>query len=117
MAARISEVLSGSTNSPASPTISGNELTAEAITGTPQAMACGVPVIASAVSSLPEIVGEAGLLVDPLSTSEIRAAMQRLLLSPSLRVELAAKARRRAAWFRWERAAAASVGFFERAVS
>jgi len=82
-----------------------------------QAMACGVPVIASAVSSLPEIVGEAGLLVDPLSTSEIRAAMQRLLLSPSLRVELAAKARRRAAWFRWERAAAASVGFFERAVS
>jgi len=80
-----------------------------------QAMACGVPVVASATSSLPEVVGEAGLLVDPLSTSEIRAAIERLLLSPSLRAELAARARRRAGYFCWERVAAESVGFFERA--
>jgi glycosyltransferase involved in cell wall biosynthesis len=80
-----------------------------------QAMACGVPVVASGVSSLPEVVGEAGLLVDPHSVAEIRAGVERLLLSPSLRAELAVKARQRAACFRWERAAAASVSFFERA--
>lgn len=80
-----------------------------------QAMACGVPVVASGVSSLPEVVGEAGLLVDPQSTAEIRAAAERLLLSPSLRAELAVKARQQAARFRWERAAAASASFFERA--
>lgn len=80
-----------------------------------QAMACGVPVMASGGSSLSEVVGEAGLLVDPRSTAEIRAAVERLLLSPSLRAELAVKARQRAARFRWERAAAASASFFERA--
>jgi alpha-1,3-rhamnosyl/mannosyltransferase len=80
-----------------------------------QAMACGVPVVASGVSALPEVVGEAGLLVDPQSVAEIRAAVERLLLSPSLRAGLAVRARQRAACFRWERAAAASVSFFERA--
>ncbi len=80
-----------------------------------QAMACGVPVVASDVSSLPEVVGEAGLLVDPKSIAEIRAAIERLLLAPSLRAKLAGKARERAARFRWTRAAAASTSFFERA--
>jgi len=82
-----------------------------------QAMACGVPVVASGVSSLPEVVGESGILVDPFSISEIGAAIERLLLSPSLRAELAARARRRAGCFRWERAAADSVGFFQRALA
>lgn len=82
-----------------------------------QAMACGVPVVASNVSSLPEVVGEAGLLVDPQSTAEIRGAAERLLLSPSLRAELAIRARQQAARFRWERTAAASASFFERAAA
>ena len=50
-----------------------------------QAMAAGVPVLTSNVSSLPEVVGDAGLLADPRSRQEIRGALERLLLSPSLR--------------------------------
>ena len=48
-----------------------------------QAMAAGVSVIASNVSSLPEIAGDAALLVDPRSQAELRDALARLLLSPA----------------------------------
>ena len=51
-------------------------------------MAAGVPVLASIASALPEVVGDAGLLADPSSREEIRAGMERLLLSPSLRAEI-----------------------------
>jgi glycosyltransferase involved in cell wall biosynthesis len=80
-----------------------------------QAMAAGVPAVTSNVSSLPEIAGGAALLVDPRSVAELRGALEKLLLSDSLRAELAAKGRARAAAFTWERAAAASLRFFEEA--
>ncbi|MGC8795103.1 MAG: glycosyltransferase family 4 protein, partial [Bryobacteraceae bacterium] len=79
-----------------------------------QAMAAGVPVLTSAVSSLPEIAGDAALLADPMSVAEIRAGLERLLESESLRSRLAAAARQRAEAFRWERAAQQSWQFFER---
>jgi glycosyltransferase involved in cell wall biosynthesis len=79
-----------------------------------QAMAAGVPVITSNVSALPEVAGDAALLVDPRSREEIRAALERLLGAPSLRSELAARGRQRAQKFTWEAAAKQSWAFFER---
>jgi alpha-1,3-rhamnosyl/mannosyltransferase len=79
-----------------------------------QAMAAGVPVVTANVSSLPEIAGDAALLIDPRSTGELRDALTRILLSPALRAELAERGRRRAAAFTWENCAAASWRFFER---
>jgi len=79
-----------------------------------QAMAAGVPVITSNVSSLPEVVGDAGLLADPRSREEIRTALDRLLLSPSLRAELAQRGRARARGFTWAECARKSWKFFER---
>jgi glycosyltransferase involved in cell wall biosynthesis len=77
-----------------------------------QAMAAGTPVIASNVSSLPEIAGETALLVDPHSPAEVREAMSRLLLSPEFRRNLAGLARRRAGRYRWSTCAARSLDFF-----
>ncbi|MCS7316114.1 MAG: glycosyltransferase family 1 protein [Bryobacterales bacterium] len=79
-----------------------------------QAMAAGTPVVTSAVSSLPEIGGEAVMLSDPASVSDLRAGLERLLESESLRQRLAEAGRRRAELFRWERAARESLKFFER---
>ncbi len=80
-----------------------------------QAMAAGVPVITSNLSSLPEITGGAAVLIDPRSVAEMTAALERVLLSPSLAGELASRGRMRAADFTWERCARESLVFFERA--
>jgi glycosyltransferase involved in cell wall biosynthesis len=80
-----------------------------------QAMAAGTPVLTSAISSLPEVVGEAGELTDPYSVREIGAAIERLLASPARRAELGARGARRARRFRWEECARQSWQFFERA--
>jgi alpha-1,3-rhamnosyl/mannosyltransferase len=77
-----------------------------------QAMAAGVAVITSNVSSLPEVAGNAALLVDPRSQGEVRAALVRLLGSPSLRKALGLAGRERARGFRWEVCAAKSLEFF-----
>jgi alpha-1,3-rhamnosyl/mannosyltransferase len=77
-----------------------------------QAMAAGVPVLTSNVSSLPEIAGDAALLVDPRSLQELRDALVRLLTSPGLCASLAARGRARAQRFRWETCAAQSWAFF-----
>jgi alpha-1,3-rhamnosyl/mannosyltransferase len=81
-----------------------------------QAMAAGVPVITSNVSSLPEVAGNAALLVDPRSQSELHNALARLLTSPELRISLAAAGRERARAFRWEECAAKSLEFFRKLV-
>jgi len=79
-----------------------------------QAMAAGVPVLTSIVSALPEVVGDAGLAADPRSREEIRRGLERLLLSPSLRSELAQRGRTRAQAYTWETCAQQSWEFFER---
>ncbi len=82
-----------------------------------QAMAAGTPAVTSNVSSLPEIAGDAALLIDPRSVGELRDALEKLLLSPTLRAELGVRGRARAGRFTWEAAAAASIKFFEEAAS
>lgn len=70
-----------------------------------EAMACGCPVISSNVSSMPEVAGEAALLVNPLSVAEIRAAMARVLTDNTLRERMAEAGLRQAVQFSWPRAA------------
>jgi len=77
-----------------------------------QAMACGVPVVTSSVSALPEVAGEGALYADPRSLSEVRGALERLLASAELRRKLGEAGRRRAACYRWEEAARQSLEFF-----
>ncbi|HTS61847.1 MAG TPA: glycosyltransferase family 1 protein [Candidatus Acidoferrales bacterium] len=79
-----------------------------------QAMAAGVPVITSNVSSLPEVAGDAALLVDPNSQSELHHALSRLMTSAGLCSALGAAGRKRAERFHWEESARRSVEFFER---
>lgn len=68
-----------------------------------EAMACGTPVVASNTTSLPEVVGDAGLTVDPTSTEAITAAMARLLADPSLAEHLRQAGLARAVEFTWTR--------------
>ena len=78
-----------------------------------QAMAAGTAVLTANVSSLPEITAGSAELVDPLSTAEISAALQRLLLQPSHRNKLELLALERAKHFHWERCARDTWQFFE----
>ena len=78
-----------------------------------QAMATGVPVLTSGLSSLPEITGGTAELIDPRSVAEIRAGLTRLLTSPSARAQMAPAGRARAQQFRWEACAQQSVEFFK----
>ena len=70
-----------------------------------EAMHCGAPVIASDTSSLPELVGDAGLLVDPLNVADIAAAMGRCSGDGGLRQTLVKRGFRRAKGFAWAAAA------------
>jgi glycosyltransferase involved in cell wall biosynthesis len=70
-----------------------------------EAMASGTPVIASAVSSLPEVVGGAAMLVNPENVFDIARGITEVLLNDSLREELIFKGRRQAASFSWARTA------------
>jgi glycosyltransferase involved in cell wall biosynthesis len=79
-----------------------------------QAMAAGVPVVTSNVSCLPEVAGDAAVLVDPRSASEFAAAVTRLLESAKLRSELGRRGRERARRYRWEACAEESLQFFHR---
>lgn len=70
-----------------------------------EAMACDVPVVCSGVTSLPEVVGDAALTVDPSSIDDIAASMLRVLTDPELRAALVQKGRQRASRFSWQTAA------------
>jgi len=72
-----------------------------------EAMACGAPVICSNTSSLPEVAGDAALLVDPHSAEDLAAAMARIVAEPGLREALRARGLRRAEDFSWARCARA----------
>jgi glycosyltransferase involved in cell wall biosynthesis len=81
-----------------------------------EAMACGVPVITSDVSSLPEVVGDAGLTVPPEEPAALCEALRRLAVNPALRAELAQKGRARARRFSWAEAARQTVGVYYQAL-
>ena len=71
-----------------------------------EAMASGTPVIASNVSSLPEVVGNAALMIDPYEPAAIADAMRRVLTDPELRADLRTRGLQRAREFSWERSIA-----------
>lgn len=81
-----------------------------------EAMACGLPVVASSASSLPEAVGDAGLLFDPLNTEEMADKIHSLLSDDQLRQSLIAKGLERAAAFSWERAASETLKVYEEVI-
>ncbi|MFH0969104.1 MAG: glycosyltransferase family 1 protein [Patescibacteria group bacterium] len=70
-----------------------------------EAMNCGVPVIVSNNSSLPEIVGDAGILIDPEKPDEIYQAMKEILLNKNLRNKLREKGLKQAQKFNWQKTA------------
>jgi glycosyltransferase involved in cell wall biosynthesis len=70
-----------------------------------EAMACGTPVVASTASSVPEVVGDAGLLVDPEDTAAWTSALTRALDDATLRADLRQAGFEQAAQFTWERTA------------
>ena len=80
-----------------------------------EAMAAGTPVITSSTSSLPEVAGDAALLVDPTDSSAIANALLRVLRDASLRQDLIAKGRERASRFTWDRAAEQTAAVIEKA--
>ncbi len=79
-----------------------------------EAMACGLPVLASRRGSLPETVGEAGLFFDPESTEEMVAVIIRLLVDSGLQKELSQRSLERAASYSWDRAAGLVEDSFRR---
>lgn len=78
-----------------------------------EAMACGTPVIASTSSSLPELIGDAGILVDPHNVDEITLAMFKVLSSSQLRNEMIAKEIRRSKLFSWRNTARNTLAVYE----
>jgi len=70
-----------------------------------EAFACGVPVITSNTSSMPEVAGEAALLVNPLSVEEIKAAMETIFVDNDLRNDFISKGKERLHLFSWDKSA------------
>lgn len=81
-----------------------------------EALAQGTPVLTSNTASMPEVAGDAAVLVDPLSVESIAEGLGRMLGDPELRARLAAEAPRQAARFSWTRAAEETLRVFEEAV-
>ena len=79
-----------------------------------EAMQCGVPVITGNRTSLPEIVGDAGVLVDPFNEKELAEAMARVILNPAYRDELRLKGLKRAKSFDWKATARLTLQVYER---
>ncbi len=81
-----------------------------------EAMACGTPVLSSNAASLPEVVGNAGLLLDPLDERGWTHGLAQVLDTPVLRRELAERGLDRASRFGWGRAAQETVRVYHRAL-
>lgn len=79
-----------------------------------EAMASGVPVVTSNVSSLPEVVGDAGLQVDPLDVDALAGALEQALNDEVWRRHCIARGLARAAQFTWQRAAEQLLSVYER---
>ncbi|MCX7860389.1 MAG: glycosyltransferase family 4 protein [Chloroflexus sp.] len=78
-----------------------------------EAMACGTPVITSNTSSLPEVVGDAGLMVSPSDTVALAEAIRRLLTDADLRAELRQRGLARARRFSWAETAAKTLAAYQ----
>lgn len=78
-----------------------------------EAMACGTPVISSNAASLPEIVGNGGLMVDPVDPAVLAEAMRAVLSDANLRASLSARGIAQAARFSWAQTAEQTVAVYE----
>jgi glycosyltransferase involved in cell wall biosynthesis len=78
-----------------------------------EAMACGTPVIASNSSSLPEVIGDAGIMVDPLDVGGLLRAIELVLRDERMRRGMRARGLKQAAKFSWERAAAMTMEVYQ----
>jgi glycosyltransferase involved in cell wall biosynthesis len=79
-----------------------------------EAMACGVPVIASHAGSLAEVVQDAGIIVDPDDSSGIAAGTRRLMEDAAFRADLVARGFAQASRFRWDDAGVQVLREFKR---
>jgi glycosyltransferase involved in cell wall biosynthesis len=82
-----------------------------------EAMACGAPVVTSNVTSLPEVVGDAGLTVDPTDAPALADALSRVLCDADLRADLRRKSIQRAAQFTWQRTAQLTIDSYHKAIA
>lgn len=78
-----------------------------------EGMACGVPVITSNTSSMPEVAGDAACIVDPHKPEEITQAMQRIIIDDDYRNELCKKGMERASHFSWKRMAEENLKLYK----
>ena len=81
-----------------------------------EALACGVPVVATSASSLPEVVGDAGLLVEPADAAALATALRNLLSNPALERALRERATAQAGRFTWAAAAEQTAAVFHEAL-
>jgi glycosyltransferase involved in cell wall biosynthesis len=80
-----------------------------------EAMASGTPVVTSNVSSLPEVVGDAAMLVNPENVFDIARGIREVLLDDELRAGLIRRGREQAARFSWERTARQVLEIYQEA--
>jgi SAM-dependent methyltransferase len=78
-----------------------------------EAMACGAPVITSNTSALPEVVGDAAIVIDPHNSEELYQAMQRVLCEDQLRMRMRQQSLARAQLFSWERTAEETLAVYQ----
>jgi glycosyltransferase involved in cell wall biosynthesis len=82
-----------------------------------EAMGCGTPVVTSNTSSLPEVAGDAALCIDPLDSSALADAIWRILAQPELGQMLRERGLSQVKLFTWEKAAAALLQVYQRALA
>ena len=78
-----------------------------------EAMACGLPIIASSIPEMKEVVSEAGILVDPNSVNEISEAIEKVILHADVRLEMKQKSLERSRLFSWENCAKQTIQVYE----
>lgn len=78
-----------------------------------EAMACGTPVVTSNTSSMPEVAGDAAILIDPYQEEQIGDAIQQVLTNPDLRLSLSEKGLKHAQRFSWHRTAQETVRVYQ----
>lgn len=81
-----------------------------------EAMACGCPVISSRLSAMPEVVGDAGILIDPYDEKTLKESMARLSSDEKLREQLKEKGLKQASLFSWERCAQKTLEVYKKSL-
>lgn len=79
-----------------------------------EAMSCGTPVIASNISSIPEVVGDGGILIDPFNMKNLMYSLEALLNDEGIRNELSSKALKRASNFSWEKTSEKTIQVYNK---